>query len=70
MTTQLNISLVNLIAEKAAAVLHSIKKVEVEVSHQRDDYLRLTNLPDYLLRDIGVTREQVNQKLTSQLWMN
>lgn len=39
-------------------LLHAIPGLEDHIRRQRDQS-RLRNMPDYLLKDIGLTREQI-----------
>lgn len=51
-------SLASLAADAAFALA---ERIRIHVRHQRD-YRKLLDMPEYLLRDIGITHEQVLER--------
>lgn len=54
------------------AVLRSLKGLTIEqmlVNEQyRQDYRQVAKLPDHLLKDVGISRAEINLKLNKPFW--
>ncbi len=68
MTTQQHIRLNKLSLGIFNRIIHLLAIRKSRKSLERREYEQLASLPDYLLRDVGIKRSDLNLKLDKPFW--
>jgi len=68
MNTVLKISYIKLIVQWFEQELNSRARNIAKGRQDKKEYEQLAQLPDYLLRDLGIKRSDINMKLDKPSW--
>jgi len=68
MNIVLKVSYIKLIVQWFEQQLNSQVKNVAKDRQDKKEYKQLAQLPDYLLRDLGIKRSDINMKLDKPFW--
>lgn len=68
MTVNVNVSYIKLFLQRLEELAKQ-RRTNLKTRHQRQrEYQQLAGLPDYLLKDMGIKRADLNLKLNKPFW--